>query len=81
MKQINIRKEILLNIIKWNFNKNLMIAKYINKYLQMMNFKVSIKDLEQRVFNLLNLIIKNKTFKIHFKVKNNIMMKRIHLNK
>jgi hypothetical protein len=46
MKQINIRKEILLNIIKWNFNKNLMIAKYINKYLQMMNFKVSIKDLE-----------------------------------
>jgi hypothetical protein len=46
MKQINIRKEILLNIIKWNFNKNLMIAKYINKYLKMMNFKASIKDLE-----------------------------------
>ena len=58
-----------------------MIAKYKNKYLQMMNFKVSIKDLEQGVFNLLNLIIKNKTFKIHFKVKINIMIKRISLNK
>ena len=67
-------------IIKWPFNKNLMIAKYINKYLQMMNFKVSIKDLEQGVFNLLILIIKNKTFKIRIKDKMNILMKRINLN-